>query len=176
MERLGAEIDHMEQQSAAGDGSGAGGGVSTARLREMNHQLHTLADVLKVKKQGVLRGKFDTLFGRLERLRVNAAGGGSSMTAGAGAGTEDGARASSGSIFAGLGAGDDNDGDDAGSSVTSDSGRDEDGDAFSDGESYDESITDSITTAGTNATGARGVGVSGQMLGGGSMMSEHSYA
>jgi len=66
---------------AAGGGAAAAGGSSSSssssggtrlagRVRDIARDLHDVADLLKVKPKGVLRGRFDGMFARLEKMRL----------------------------------------------------------------------------------------------------------
>jgi hypothetical protein len=51
--------------------AGSGGGTRLAgRVRDIARDLHDVADLLKVKPKGVLRGRFDAMFARLEKMRL----------------------------------------------------------------------------------------------------------
>eukprot|EP00937_MAST-01D_sp_MAST-1D-sp2_P000370 g370.t1 len=131
--------------AAAASSGGGGSGNSAAVMhaaRDLNRQLHMVADLLQVKKQGVLRGRFDAMFHRIEELR-QAVGD-----------EEVRARAVTGASLPGESElGSEDEFDEADSLADVDGVRDTDLDD-------DESITDSISTL-----GGPGHTVGGQMLG-----------
>ena len=90
LESLGAELEQLEADVEGASDTAAGGGApggSTAagagehssehsgtrlggRVRDMARDLHDVADILQVKPKGVLRSRFDLMFGRLEKMRA----------------------------------------------------------------------------------------------------------